>query len=39
MRNQDSKVREEVVLDSDLRDHYSIIQTDTGSRITVEDES
>lgn len=39
MRYQDSKVREEVVLDSDLRDHYSIIQTDTGRRITVEDES
>lgn len=39
IRYQDSKVREEVVLDSDLRDHYSIIQTDTGHRITVEDES
>lgn len=39
IRYQDSKVREEVVLDSDLRDHYNIIQTDTGHKITVEDES
>ncbi|MDD6551539.1 MAG: hypothetical protein PUF16_07140 [Lachnospiraceae bacterium] len=39
LKHQNSEIQEKVVKDADLRDYYSIMQTNAGYKVSVEDES